>query len=86
MIPLCALAIGRGVGQPPMMGLVSIAATPETRGLVMGTFQSSASLARVFGPAVAGACYAVSPEIPFLLAGSLMIVAVALAVGLARNH
>ena len=44
----------------------------------MGTFQSSASLARVVGPLVAGAFYDVWPASPFLLGAVLMAGVVAL--------
>jgi MFS family permease len=62
-----------------MMGLVSIGARPSTRGSVMGTFQSSASLARVLGPVTAGLLYDVWLGAPFLLASGLMLVALAIA-------
>jgi MFS family permease len=71
LLPLALSAIGRALAQPSMLGLVSLAATPESRGQVMGTFQSMASLARVFGPAAAGALYAAETALPFWLAGAL---------------
>jgi MFS family permease len=74
LLPLALSAIGRGVGQPPILSLVSMTATPAERGSVMGTFQSSASLARVLGPAAAGALYALYPGGPFVLAAGLMFV------------
>ncbi len=84
LLPLAASAIGRGVGQPPILGLVSMAATPTERGSVMGTFQSSASLARVLGPAAAGALYALYDGAPFVLAGALMSVAWLIVIGLPK--
>ena len=71
LIPLAVSAIGRAIAQPSMLGLVSLAATPTTRGQVMGTFQSMASLARVFGPATAGWLYARNAAFPFWLAAAL---------------
>ena len=50
---LFVAAVGRAVVQPPLMGLASVSAGEGRRGSVMGTFQASASLARVFGPAIA---------------------------------
>jgi DHA1 family tetracycline resistance protein-like MFS transporter len=82
LVPLAFSAIGRGVGQPPLISLVSLAASADARGSVLGTFQSSASLARVFGPAAAGAVYVMSPAAPFVLAGALMVVALGFAFGL----
>jgi len=82
MIPLLVSAVGRGIAQPPLMGMVSVATTETNRGSVMGTFQSAASLARVFGPAVAGAAYALTQAGPFVLAGGLVSVAWWLARGI----
>lgn len=82
LVPLAISAVGRGIGQPPMMGLVSLATTESNRGAVMGTFQSAASLARVFGPAVAGAVYALDSAGPFLLAAALMAGAFGLSFGI----
>jgi MFS family permease len=71
LLPLALSALGRALAQPSMLGLVSLAATPATRGQVMGTFQSMASLARVFGPTLAGALYARGAAFPFWLAAAL---------------
>jgi multidrug resistance protein len=73
LAPLGLAAIGRAVAQPSLMGLVSFTADAERRGMVMGTFQSSASLARVVGPLVAGGLYDAAPGSPFVLAGLLAL-------------
>jgi len=70
---LTVAAVGRAITQPPLMSLASHAATAKTRGVVMGTFQSSASLARVVGPLAAG-LYDLYPVAPFHLAGGLLLV------------
>jgi MFS family permease len=57
-----------------MMSLVSKGAPDKFSGAVMGSFQSSASLARVIGPVIAGFLYDRGQPLPFLLAGALMIV------------
>jgi DHA1 family tetracycline resistance protein-like MFS transporter len=77
LAPLALSAIGRGVSQPALMSLASQEASAETRGAVLGTFQASASLARVFGPTVAGALYDRTVGAPFFLA-SVLVLAVAL--------
>jgi len=84
LLPLALSAIGRGIGQPPILSLVSMAASPSERGSVLGTFQSSASLARVLGPAAAGALYALYQGGPFVLAAGLMFVAFLLAIRLPK--
>ena len=66
-------ALGRGVSQPALMGLVSLASTDRNRGAVMGVYQSSASLARIFGPVIAGTLYDSKQALPFWLAGALAL-------------
>jgi MFS family permease len=77
-LPLALSAIGRGIAQPSMMGLVSRAGSAGNRGAVMGTFAAMASLARVFGPVAAGWLYDHDTAYPFWLAAvfvSLVLVA-----------
>ncbi len=81
LIPLGFSAVGRGIAQPPLLGLASMATNETNRGSVMGTFQSAASLARVFGPAIAGAAYALLEAGPFLVAAGFIAVAWVLARG-----
>ena len=84
LLPLALSAIGRGIGQPPILSLVSMTAAPTERGSVMGTFQSSASLGRVFGPAAAGALYAFYQAGPFVLAAGLLCAAWLIAIALPK--
>ena len=86
LIPLVLSAAGRAVSQPPLMSLVSMAASEAERGAVMGSFQSAASVARVFGPALAGLLYDAATPAPFLLAGGLMVVVFALGIGLPASN
>ena len=86
LLPLALSAIGRGIGQPPILSLVSMTAAPNERGAVMGTFQSSASLGRVFGPAAAGALYAFYQAGPFVLAAGLMCGAWLIAIALPKTR
>lgn len=73
LVPLAISAIGRGICQPSMMSLASSFTTASTRGVVMGTFNSRASLARAIGPLPAGFLFDVSMGIPFFLAAALML-------------
>jgi len=86
LVPLVLSAAGRAVSQPSMLGMVSFEATPANRGAVMGTFQASASVARVLGPLAAGALYDRHHPAPFLLAGALLAVALFTAIGLPRHR
>ncbi len=73
LIPLSGASLGRGLSQPALMSLVSKQTTTNLRGSVMGTFQASASLARVFGPLLAGFLYDRAQAFPFYFAGVLML-------------
>jgi MFS family permease len=79
LVPLGVAACGRAIAQPSLMSLASFAAPAEHRGVAMGTFQSSASLARVVGPLLAGALYDLWLGWPFAFAGALALVVGALA-------
>jgi MFS family permease len=51
------LAVGNGLTQPSISAYVSKRADPKAQGGTLGTNQSAASLARVFGPALGGWLY-----------------------------
>lgn len=82
LLPLAMSSVGRGIAQPSMLSLVSAATTEQNRGLVMGGFQSSASLARVAGPLAAGALFELRFWSPFVAAGVMMVLVVGTAAGL----
>lgn len=86
LVPLGIAAVGRGISQPPMMSLVSLASDEGSRGLVMGVFQSTASAARIVGPIVAGLLYDRGAEWPFWTAAALTAAGVALAIGVPRPN
>jgi len=73
VVPLALSAVGRAVLQPSLMSLVSMEARPEHRGVVLGTFQSAASLGRVFGPLAAGFLYDADRGAPFWFASLLLL-------------
>jgi len=51
------LAVGNGLSQPSISAFVSKRADPREQGATLGTNQSAASLARMFGPALGGVIY-----------------------------
>jgi MFS family permease len=73
LIPLILSAVGRAIAQPPLMSMVSMSADPGHRGAVMGAFQSSAALARIGGPILAGILFDFSIAAPFYLAAALFL-------------
>jgi DHA1 family tetracycline resistance protein-like MFS transporter len=62
---LCGL--GAGAYLPSLSSLASKQAAAHERGVIMGTYQSATSLARIIGPTVSGAIYAgIAFNAPFL--------------------
>jgi MFS family permease len=85
IIPLIFSAIGRAISQPAMLSLVSLEATPSTRGAVMGSFQSAASAARTIGPLAAGFLFDWNDALPFLFAGVLMVMTIPLCLRMPKS-
>jgi DHA1 family tetracycline resistance protein-like MFS transporter len=72
------LAVSGGLTQPSVASLISRAAGAGTQGSALGTSQSAASLARVVGPAMAGALFQqFSPAAPYFVAAALALAAAA---------
>ncbi len=70
------LAIGNGLNHPSLTSLASQNATPEYQGTALGLYQSFGSLARIVGPPLAGYLYDhAGMEVPFLVAGCIMVLA-----------
>ncbi len=84
LVPLAGSALGRAIAQPPLTSMVSMQADPAHRGAVMGAYQSSAALARVVGPVVAGALYDVYAGNPLYLASLMLLLSFGLAARLPR--
>jgi MFS transporter, DHA1 family, tetracycline resistance protein len=79
------LSIGMGLLNPSVTSLVSREAGADERGGIMGVSQSAASLARILGPAVAGAVFTLwGRNAPYYLGTVLMAVVVAIALRLPR--
>jgi MFS transporter, DHA1 family, tetracycline resistance protein len=72
-------AVGTALFQTNMQTLIADGAGAHERGMVLGVYQGSSSLARFFGQAVAGSLFAfISPGAPFALGALMMIPAFAL--------
>jgi MFS transporter, DHA1 family, tetracycline resistance protein len=81
------LSIGFGLLNPSVSSLVSRLAGSDERGGILGVSQSASSLARILGPAVAGAVFSLwGRDAPYYLGAALMVLVVALAMGLPRRH
>ncbi len=81
------LAIGMGLLSPSMNSLISQEAGAEERGNILGLSQSAQSLARIVGPAVAGAVYGgLGRNAPYVLSALAMAGVVFLSLRLLRGR
>lgn len=81
------LALGNGMTQPSIGAFISKRADPRAQGATLGTNQSAASLARMFGPSLGGWLYgAFGPRSPYLLGALGMAIAMLVAFGLDRRE
>ncbi len=84
---MALLAIGMGLLSPSMNSLVSQEAGVEERGNILGLSQSAQSLARIIGPAVAGAIYGgLGRNAPYMLSALAMAGVVWLSLRLLRGR
>ncbi len=78
---LAGLTVGQGLVQTTIVSSVAGRAAPERRGRVLGAQQSVSGLARVVGPAIAGALLgARASGLPYVLGAALSVVAASLVV------
>lgn len=77
------LAFGNGLTQPSVSAFISKKASVSEQGATLGTSQSVASLARMFGPAFGGFLYGeIGPRAPYVAAALGMALALSAAVRL----
>ncbi|MDF2693727.1 MAG: tetracycline resistance protein [Labilithrix sp.] len=80
------LALGNGMTQPSVGAFISRRADPRAQGSTLGTNQSAASLARMFGPSLGGWLYgSFGPRSPYVLGAVGMAIAMLVALGLDRR-
>jgi MFS family permease len=72
------LALGSGMFNPSMAGLVSLASPESKQGFGLAVNQSAAALGRIIGPTSAGVLFSLHPNAPFLVGASLTMVALML--------
>ncbi len=78
----CLIATGNGLTQPSLSAYVSRLADPARQGETLSANQSMSSLGRVFGPALAGFLYTISPETPFIACAVINLSALICAMGM----
>lgn len=83
-VAMTVMAIGFSIMNPSLTSLVSLQAGAEDQGMVMGVSRSASTLARVAGPAWAGAMFAyLGPDWPYY--GGALIMGVVVALSLWRR-
>ncbi len=65
------LALGSGLFNPSMLGLISLACPADRQGVGLAINQSAAAMGRILGPLFAGALFSRGSALPFL-AGSVL--------------
>lgn len=81
------LALGNGLTQPSVSAYVSKRADPKAQGGTLGTNQSAASLARVFGPAFGGWLYGtLGSRSPYVAGAVGMVAATGIALFLVSSN
>jgi MFS transporter, DHA1 family, tetracycline resistance protein len=87
-----AVAIGNAFTQPSLSAYISRLADPARQGEMLSGNQSLSSLARVFGPLLAGQLYTFAPSMPFAGGALINVLALFVALGMrkiqpqAREH
>lgn len=80
------VAFGNGINQPSLQALVTRYGTPQTRGGLLGVFQSANSLALILGPIWAGYVFqTVHPRAPYVVSVAGLLVGVSLSLLLRRR-
>ena len=80
LVAMAFLAIGMGLLNPSINGLLSLHAAADEQGGILGVGQSASSLARIVGPAVAGQFFdMLGRNAPYYLSAALMACVVLLA-------
>jgi predicted MFS family arabinose efflux permease len=75
-----------GLASPSTNSLISRRARADQQGGILGVAQSAGSLARIIGPAIAGAAFAAwGRNAPYWLGAALMLAVVVLAFGVLRE-
>ena len=66
-------AVGMGLMMPPLQSLATRTADDHIRGVVLGVYQSSISLATILSTAIAGVIFTIQPAFPFWVGAGLTL-------------
>ena len=79
IVMIVAFSMGYALALPTGTAMVADRTDASVQGKVLGLYQATGSLARVIGPLMGGAAYAVGPDVPFVIGGLLLALACAVA-------
>jgi multidrug resistance protein len=79
LLALALLSIGSSLTRAPVFGLLSNLTPANEQGATIGVAQSAGALARIAGPLFAASLYVHIPALPYVVCGSISIVAALLA-------
>ncbi len=80
------VAFGNGINQPSLQSLITRFGDVQSHGRLLGLYQSSRSLALIFGPIWAGFVFqTISPRAPFAIAVPLLLISLILGLFLQRH-
>ncbi|HEY1922032.1 MAG TPA: MFS transporter, partial [Tepidisphaeraceae bacterium] len=68
-------AMGRSLQTPTLYALISHNSDPREQGMVFGLNQGIGSIARVIGPIIAAAAYGIHVSGPFIVGGTIILLA-----------
>jgi DHA1 family tetracycline resistance protein-like MFS transporter len=86
VVAFMPFAFGQGVTQPSLQSLITRYGKRGTGGRLLGIYQSTRSLALIFGPVWAGYVFeGISPRAVFLVGAAIMLIATAFALTLLRS-
>jgi MFS family permease len=75
---LVVLVVGQGILTPTLSSAVAGSTSPDRAGSALGFQQSAGGLARVAGPLMGGALFAISTPAPYLVAAGMTLAALRL--------
>ena len=84
-VGMIVFPVGMGIMMPSLQSLATTAVADELRGGVLGVYQSAINLSIVFGTALGGVLFAVSPTTPYWVGGMLSALVIIPAIVLLRH-
>jgi predicted MFS family arabinose efflux permease len=72
-VSLVLIAVASGIMMPALQALTTTTVSEKLSGVVLGVYQSSASLGIIIGTALGGALFSTSPVLPFAVGGTVLV-------------